>query len=120
MADMLQTGLAWLHTQRAAHMTTAATYQRRGVVGLLTINATASQIRYTRADANGMPVEALAWDFIVATTELAADPAPGDVVTYAGQRYEVMPLDDDAGWLWTDASRLARRIHAREVGAAGS
>lgn len=116
MADLLQTGLAWLHGQRAAHLVSPAAYVRRGGTESVAIEVTASQVRHVRIDVSGMPVEALAVDFIAAAGALPAYPEPGDRIEFNGRRYEVTPLDGDACWRWTDTSRLARRIHTRDMG----
>ncbi len=117
MADVLQSGLAWLHAQRAAHMVTTATYVPAGSGEAVSLDVTASQIRVELADANGFPVSSCVTDFLVAADDLTADPVPGDKVIFGSRTYEVLPLGEEPCWRWTDASRLTRRIHTRDIGA---
>ncbi|OPZ26315.1 MAG: hypothetical protein BWZ02_02077 [Lentisphaerae bacterium ADurb.BinA184] len=118
MPDILQDGIAWLHRRRAEHMASPATYVRAGQAGGVTVHVTASQIRCERLDAAGLPVEACAMDFIASAAELTADPEPGDTILFAGRRCEVTALGGEPCWRWTDAGRLARRIHTRDTGEA--
>jgi hypothetical protein len=120
MADLVAKGLSWLHAQRAAHMTSPAVYRRRGESGAgLPVAVTASQVRRELVDGNGMPVSALVMDFIVTATILPWTPEAGDIVEFNGRRHEVTEFGEDKCWRWTDASRLARRIHTRDIGEAG-
>ena len=120
MTDVLAKGLAWMHRQRVAHMTSPAVYRRRDEHDAGTpVAVTASQVRRELVDGNGMPVTALVMDFIVDTGALAFEPATGDMIEFNGRRYEVGEFGEDKCWRWTDASRLALRIHTRDVGEAG-
>ena len=117
MADLLAKGLAWLHAQRAAYMTSTAVYRRRGESGAgVPMAVTPSQVRRELVDGNGMPVSALVMDFIVTAGVLSGDPAAGDSIEYNGRRYEVTEFGEDRCWRWTDASRLSLRIHTRDMG----
>jgi hypothetical protein len=116
MASLLTTGLAWLHQQRARHLSSAATYKPQAGGAAVAISVTPSQVRRELVTAGGMPVVALVMDFIVDTGALAAEPAAGDVIEFNGRRYEVTEFGEDRCWRWTDASRMARRIHTRDMG----
>ena len=117
MSDLLGKGLAWLHAQRTLYMTSPAVYRRRGESGTgLPVAVTASQVRRELVDGNGMPVSALVMDFIVSASALSDEPAAGDGIEFNGRRYEVTDFGEDRCWRWTDASRLARRIHTRDMG----
>jgi hypothetical protein len=120
MADLLQSGLAWLHRQRKASMTTAAVYTRAGESTGSALAVAASQIRVEMLDGQGFPVQAAVMDFICDVADLAAEPANGDGITYDGRSYVVTPLGDEPCFRFTDASRLAYRIHTRDVGASES
>lgn len=115
MSDLLQTGLTWLHTQRAGYMTSTVTYRLRGAGAGASVSATVSQIRRESMDGDGFPVTVISVDFLIARTALAAEPAVGDVITFNGRTYQVGTDGDGDCWRWTDASRLAYRIHAREA-----
>lgn len=116
MGDLLQNGLAWLHRQREAQMTSPAAYCRRDAETPQPLNVTASPVRRQVIDAQGLPVYAAVMDFITASESLALFPEAGDHIDYNGRRYEVTPLDDSCCWRWTDQSRLAIRIHTRDIG----
>ena len=117
MPDLLQTGLAWLHRQRETCLTSPAAYFRRDAETSQSVSVTASQVRRQFLDAEGIPVYASVMDFIMNSESLALPPEAGDRIEFNGRRYEVAPLDDDRCWRWTDQSRLAVRIHTRDIGA---
>ncbi len=115
--DMLQSGLAWMHRQRAANMAAAAVFVRLEDETETDIaDATVVQARYERPDANGMPVEVRIVDFIFGAAVLGFEPAEGDIIRYDGRDYEATPLGGDPCWRHTDASRLAIRVHTRDFG----
>jgi len=115
MADLLATGLAWLHGQRGLHMVSPAAYRRAGAVSTTAIDATQTQVRYQRVPPDGAPVDVRACDFLVAAASVSEDPQPGDRFEIDDRVFEVTPLGDEPCWRWTDHSHLARRIHTREV-----
>jgi len=116
MTDLIKNGLAWLHRQRAAHLSSDVVYKPAGSGAEITLAATASQIRVEMLDGQGFPVQATIMDFICQTADLPVDPAAGDEIVSCGHRYLVTPLGEEPCWRWTDQSRLARRIHTRDVG----
>ena len=117
MTDLLQTGLAWLHQERAGHMASTAVYRQLATGATLPISVTASQVRYERPDAAGVPAEVRVTDFIVARAELGFTPEPGDMIEFGGRAYEVTPLGEEPCWRWTDMSHAAMRVHTRDTGA---
>ena len=117
MTDLLQTGLAWLHQERAAHMASAAVYRRLGTGATAPIGVTVSQVRYERPDAAGVPVEVRVTDFIVSAAAFGVTPEPGDTIELGGRTFEVTPLGEDPCWRWTDMSHAAMRVHTRDTGA---
>lgn len=116
MADALQSGLAWLHAQRKAHLSSDVVYKPAGSGAETPLAATASQIRVEMLDGQGFPVQATIMDFICQSADLPADPAAGDEIVFSGHRYLVIPIGEEPCWRWTDQSRLARRIHTRDIG----
>jgi len=118
MVDLLQSGLAWLHRQRRAHLVTDAVYHPAGSGAPVAVAVTASQIRVELLDGNGFPVSATVMNFIVTAADLPAEPAAGDRIEFRGRTHEVSPLGEEPCWRWTDASRLAYRIHSRDLGVA--
>ena len=117
MADLLQSGLAWLHGQRKTHLASDAVYQPVAPgAESATVAATQSQIRTEEIDVNGFPVSGTVVDFIVTAADMAAEPAPGDKLTIGGRVYEATALTGEPCWRWTDASRLAYRIHTKDLG----
>jgi len=116
VADALQSGLAWLHAQRAAHLASDAVYHPAGSGSPYPLAVTASQVRQEQIDAGGFPVLATVMDFIVTVADMTAEPARGDQIVFDGRTYEVCALGEDDGWRFTDASRLAYRIHTRDLG----
>lgn len=115
MADLLQTGAAWLHQQRAAHMASSVTYRRAGYEAA-EVSATYGETTYEVADQAGALVEAHVMDFLITATDLAAEPEPGDVIVAEGRTFEVMPLAGDGAWRFSDRYRTVYRIHTRDTG----
>lgn len=116
MSDLLQTGLAYLHTVRTSKMSSAAVYVRLSDESETDITATVSQVRYERPDPSGLMVDVRMVDFIFATSALAFDPTEGDKIEFGGREYEVTPLAGDPCWRYTDASHDAIRVHTRDIG----
>ena len=114
MPSLFTTGLAWLHQQRAAHCTEAAAYRTRGSAGTVALRVTASQVKREMLDGNGIPIWTTVQDFITAAPGF--DPAAGDIIEYQGRRFEAAEYGEDKCWRYTDSTRLAIRIHTRDIG----
>lgn len=98
MTDILATGSAWLHQQRHAYATTSVTIARGSQT--CTANATPGNSSRLVLDANGVYVTVQTQDFTFraedyAPTGSASEPEPGDVITYLGLSFAVLPEDDD-------------------------
>lgn len=120
MPSLIQSGLSWLHKQRAAHLTESASYTRASAGNSmpLSVAVTASQVKREVLDGNGIPVLITAQDFIITTAALGFEPAAGDIITYNGRRYEVAEYNGENCWRFTDITRLSLRIHTRDLGPA--
>lgn len=100
---------------------------------------TASQIVYRYTDLNGDSAEAqvlaiptvyrpenqdevqgqyyqmMRRDFIIVTADLPTTPVRGDVIEFAGASYEVVPLDDEQVFIFTESYGSAMRIHTQKL-----
>ena len=128
MADFLDQGLAWLESQRVAHMSRTVTYQRpsagSGQAAEVEVNATLGATTYEVADEYGATVEAKATDFLIAAAELVLDeqritPEPGDHIRVTAEGvtriFEVMDLGDAGHYRPSDPYGRTLRIHTKVV-----
>jgi hypothetical protein len=123
MADLLQTGVAWLTGQLAAHAAQSVTYARANSTA--TVNATLGRKLLQIADVEGgIRMEWTDLDVIVPASELvlaavAVTPARGDKITitdtiaHKARTYQVEPYGDEPPWTWADPHRTLVRIHTK-------
>lgn len=129
MVDLLQRGAAWLESQRRAHLVTSIVY-RRGAESV-EVDATIGRTPFETVNEDGLPIVIEARDYLIARAELLLGAVPvtpqsGDVVEETDDdgtphRYEVMPFGNEPCCRFTDAYRLAWRVHTklRERGVEG-
>lgn len=115
MADLLQTGSAWLESQRTSHCAGLVEYRRSETT--TEVHATYGMTKFEVADESGLTVNSHVWDFLILAEELGFEPVAGDVVAANGRQYEVMPLAGDGCWRWSDPYRVTFRIHTKDLGA---
>jgi hypothetical protein len=113
--NMMQRGVAWLNAQRNEHAAQDVLYKRGDVI--LEIPATKGRSVFEGADDYGAQVSAQAWDFLILDVDLNLKPVAGDVIVYAGRRYEVMAFGEEGCWRWSDSERTTLRIHTKDTGA---
>jgi hypothetical protein len=122
MADLIETGVTWLHQQRETHLVKSVTYCRGA--SNVTINATKGKTETNVVDREGVEVRGQIDDWIIKPAELVIDgvtvfPQQGDQIrdTVDGQTvvYEVAKGPDGHHWRYTDNFRLAIRVHAVRV-----
>lgn len=121
MADMLQTGSAWLEAQRHAHVSHAVTYHRGE--DSVELNATVGMTQFEVEREHGIET----WesrDFLIRTEDLVlagelVEPAAGDrireTVVDRVQVYEVMAPGDESPWRYSDQWRRTLRVHTKLV-----
>ena len=117
MANLLQTGTAWLAQQRGAHCASQVTY-RRGETELV-LGATFGRPDRDVEDELGVRVGATMTDFLVAATDFAptfGEPQAGDQVIADGTVYEVLDLAGQGHWRWSGVPGTTMRIHTKQVG----
>lgn len=123
MADLLQSGLAWLDAQRAKHMTQPVVYEREGVA--IEIVATPGRTEFEQADEYGGVQRWESRDWLIATADLVLDgvailPRSGDRIRHtAGDTtvvYEVMAPAGMPAFKYTDPYRNGLRVHTKQVG----
>ena len=122
MADLLETGAAWLDDQRQKHMTRTVTYER-GTVSV-DVQATVGRSTFEYSDEYGAKVVFETRDYLIRTEDLVLDgqttlPQRGDRIreTIVGQAcvFEVMGPGEEPEWRYSDPYRRALRIHTKQV-----
>lgn len=125
MANLLEQGMAFLHTQRDAHMATAVVYARGAEE--VTLNATIGQTEFEEQDRDGFVQRTQSRDFIVLAADLIIDsvvvtPEKGDLIRETTgstvRTFEVLPFGDSPLWRWSDPHRTAIRVHTKHVSTA--
>lgn len=115
MADLLRQGSAWLEQMRTSHCSSPVEYRRPPQT--LIVNATFGRTGRDARGGTGPVIGAHAWDFLILADELGLEPRAGDVIVAEGRRYEVMDLDEEGCWRWSDPYRQTYRIHTKDIGA---
>ena len=119
--DFVERGKAWLIGQLLAHDSKEADYLPHGESdGAVRIRAVPRRTRLNSKTSIEMVVEASELDFIVKTEDYPADPVVGDVIVYAGFRWEVATCYDwhsvgTSAWKWCNGYFTARRIHTKRL-----
>ena len=112
---MLEQASAWLEAQRLKELSVPAVYVRKDGTQI-PVNATPGRTLFRAEDQYGVTVRTESRDFLVAASELSAEPERGDSILYNGCRYEVLAPNGEPVWRWSGAYRWTRRIHTKEIG----
>ena len=112
--SILKQGAEWLESQRVAYLSDSVTYTHDGTPS--TVNATYGKTGAEQSDESGFTIQALVWDFLIAVSELSAEPEPGDTITADGRVFEVTALGSEKCWRYSDNYRNAYRIHTNDIG----
>ncbi len=125
MADMLQSGLAWLSAQLQANAATTITYRRGSQSVRIQATMGAQLLKVTDLAGNAM-VERPDADFIFPAANLdfgagPVAPAEGDLVekTYGSitRQFKVMPVGgSEPAWRYCDPYQINVRVHTKFVG----
>lgn len=125
MADLLQTGLAWLSGQLRANASQTVTYARGA--SSVTVQAVYGQKLLKLDDGRGgIRMEWVDMDFLIDANDLTFDggvtwvtPQRGDLIAATvngeAQTFEVRPYGSDAPWRWSDPHQTMYRIHTKQV-----
>lgn len=125
MADLLDTGSAWLDDQRTAHMTRPVVYERGA--DTVEVPATIGRTIFEQVDRMGIVQKLESRDFLVLRTDLVLSgvettPRAGDRVRDPDgadtQLYEVMAPGGEPPFRYSDPYRRTLRIHTKHVGRA--
>ena len=115
MSTFLLSRLAWLDQRRRELVAQKVTYKRGGAS--VEVLATIARGTVVAMNANEVAIEAASQDFIIAKGDLVLDgqpitPQAGDVITWQGQDYEVLP-DGNASWSPTEPTGTFIRVHTK-------
>ncbi len=119
MADLLDTGLAWLNGQRERFLTKPVIY-RRGVQEI-EVPATLGRTVFRLDVGMGVTERVEARDYLIGAEHLTGfdQPKPGDriIEDRDGQRHtaEVMAPGGEPAWRWSDPDRRIYRIHTKHL-----
>lgn len=119
MADLLQTGAAWLAGKLSASAGQEVSYRRASAS--VTVNATlGSTLLQLGDDQGGVRMERTDRDFIITAADLvlsgaATLPEKGDTILHDGRTYEVLAPGDEPVWRWSDPHRTLLRIHTKLI-----
>ena len=121
MVDLLKTGSDWLADQQKEFASQSVLY-RRGA-NTVTIQAMPPQQRVDVADEQGAIVTSRSRDFIFLAADLVLNglvekPKRADRIEWGGNVYEVLPVNGDVLWEWSDHYDKQLIVHTQEVKAA--
>lgn len=119
MANLLQTGQAWLAGKLKAHAATSVVYDRGGQT--VALEATFGRTDAERVDENGIGIRAEITDFIITAADLVIGgattlPKRGDLIRHTAggveKTYEVMTVGD-GHYRPSDPFGTMLRIHTK-------
>lgn len=117
---MLRSALDWLREMEREHLAVDIAYTRYRVdeaqAPSIVIKAVPGRTLFRAENDCGVTVRTEARDFLVEAADLGAEPQRGDLIDFDGGRYEVLAPDGEPVWRWSDAFRLAYRIHTKHIG----
>lgn len=124
MADLFHRAAAWLAEQQERHLSHPVRYGRGSA--WVDVPARTGQTSFEQEDAAGLVLVVQSRDFLVPTRLLVLndtriEPQPGDQIqetdsdTGATFTFAVMSLAKQPCWRWSDAYRITRRIHTKQV-----
>ncbi len=73
---------------------------------------------FRAADESGIWTRVEMRDFIVPSSQLDAEPEPGDEIAWNGRVYQVLAPAGEPAWVWSDTFNTAYRIHTKHIGEA--
>lgn len=121
MADLLDTGAAWLAGKLQTHASQSVTYRRGSQDIGSNLKATYGQTTFEQDAGNGGVLRWEAKDFIFTAADLTLDdevtkPERGDKITdHNGNTFEVLGSNGEPCFKYADGSRLLVRIHTKQV-----
>lgn len=119
MADLLNSGAAYLSSQLQSAASETVTYTQGNTAATLKATFGSQLLRVT--DHQGrVKTERTARDFIFALAAMTAAgltlPQRGDKVTIStGEVFEVTPYDSEAAWRYSDPFETLVRVHTKQV-----
>jgi hypothetical protein len=123
VANVLQTGAAWLAGVANSHAGQAITYRRGDTAVDLT--ASVGKTEFALVEVSGAGVTHESRDYLVSAEDLElggvqVTPLAGDQIeetdaTGVTRTYEVMAPGGEPCWRWSDSSYIRRRIHTKLI-----
>lgn len=119
MADLIQSGAAWLSEKLASHAATTCTLRQGATT--LTVRATRGTARIERPEADGQTVLVEVAAVNIPAADLGAiRPKNGDVLTGTGIDFEVAaPVAGMGCWQWVGGFKTTIKVFLKERNAAG-
>ena len=115
MVNFLGNGMAWLESQRKAHLSSSVVY-RRGATSIL-LQATIGSSRHQIATRSDMYTEVQSRDYLVAVADLQTaglwPPQRGDKVEEGGVVYATLPVSGDVVWSPLSGFGGTARVHTK-------
>ncbi len=117
MANLLDTGAAWLVQRLQESAGRSSTYVRGGRRIAVTSVRTGQDESFL--DANCVAITVRDHEVMVAASDIPWEPRAGDVIEETigatRVRWEVVPRGDSGAWEWWDDARQAYRVFVQEV-----
>lgn len=116
MANLLNTGAAWLNEQLASHVATSITYSRPGQPDV-SITATVGQSEYESDPTFGqMEFTSRDYTFPIAALGSLGEPARGDQITEGNDVFDVSAPDENMQvFRYCDHGKTRVRVHTKRT-----
>ncbi len=112
---MLRSGIKALRAAQLRFVAVKAEYSPAGGE-TRTVDAVMGRTSFRATDESGIWTRVEMRDFIVPASQLAAEPGPGDEISFEGKVYEVLAEAGEPAWRWSDSFNTAYRIHTKHTG----
>lgn len=114
MADLLDSGLAWLAQKMRGHASAALAYQRGE--SSITVNGTWARVDREVSEGTDFRLQNELRDLLVPADEMTlGEPLVGDRVIEGSRTYEVLPLEGTQHWQWLGNRERMYRIHVKRI-----
>ena len=113
---LLENAAEWLNSQREANLSIPVVHHSKN--SRFEPTATLGRTLFRAENECGATIRVESRDFLISAARLPVEPRRGDMVFYAGHRYEALAPCCESVWRWSGANHITRRIYTKDTGGA--
>ena len=116
MTTLFARGSAMLARQLKVAGGVSVTYRRSGTDYTLTVWRGNELENVETPGGNVVRLDSTERDYLFLASDLSiGEPATGDRIIDNGETFELLPVQGNPIWRWSDESRTIRRVHVKQV-----